>query len=52
MAIATPAAVTMFVAPGPMDEVATMICRRFDAFANAVAAWDIKLVVVIPWIER
>jgi hypothetical protein len=26
VAIATPAAVTMFVAPGPIDEVHTMIC--------------------------
>ncbi len=36
--MATPAAVTMFVAPGPMDEVATMICRRRIAFAYAIAA--------------
>ena len=31
--MATPAAVTMLVAPGPMDEVATMIWRRFLALA-------------------
>jgi len=30
---ATPAAVTMFVAPGPTDEVATMIWRRRTVFA-------------------
>ena len=32
-AIATPAAVTMFVAPGPIEDVATMIWRRRIAFA-------------------
>jgi len=37
-AIATPAAVTMLVAPGPTEEVATMIWRRFTALEYAVAA--------------
>ncbi len=36
--IATPAAVTKFVAPGPMDEVHTITCWRRMAFANAAAA--------------
>ena len=33
LAWATAAAVTMFVAPGPMELVATMICRRRIALA-------------------
>jgi hypothetical protein len=33
-----PAAVTMFRAPGPMDEVAIMICRRRLALAKPMAA--------------
>ena len=37
-AIATPAAVIMFVAPGPTDDVATITCWRRTAFANAAAA--------------
>ncbi len=37
-AIATPAAVTMFSAPGPIDDVATMICRRRIALAKPTAA--------------
>ena len=37
-ASAAPAAVTMFVAPGPIEDVATMICCRRIAFANASAA--------------
>ena len=37
-ASAAPAAVTMFVAPGPIEDVATMICCRRVAFANATAA--------------
>jgi hypothetical protein len=36
--MAMPAAVTMFVAPGPIDDVHTMICWRRIAFANAAAA--------------
>ena len=36
--IATPAAVTMFVAPGPIELVATMTCRRRVALPNATAA--------------
>ena len=35
---ATPAAVTMLVAPGPIELVATMICRRRLALAKATAA--------------
>ncbi len=35
---AIPAAVTMLSAPGPIELVATMICRRRFAFANATAA--------------
>ncbi|CAB4755724.1 unannotated protein [freshwater metagenome] len=38
LAMPTPAAVTKFVAPGPMDDVHTMICWRLIAFANAAAA--------------
>ncbi len=38
LAIATPAAVTMLVAPGPTEDVAIMIWRRRVAFAYAVAA--------------
>jgi hypothetical protein len=33
LAIATPAAVTMFSAPGPIDDVATMTWRRRIALA-------------------
>jgi hypothetical protein len=32
-ACATPAAVTMFSAPGPIDDVTTPTCRRWVAFA-------------------
>ena len=35
---AAPAAVTMFVAPGPTDEVATMIWRRCTVFVQEAAA--------------
>ena len=35
---ATAAAVTMLVAPGPIDDVATMIWRRRAALAKPVAA--------------
>ena len=38
LAWATAAAVTMFVAPGPMELVATMIWRRRMALAKATAA--------------
>ncbi len=38
---ATAAAVTMFVAPGPMDVVQAIMRRRACAFANAMAAWAI-----------
>ncbi len=38
LASATPAAVTRFRAPGPIDDVATMNCRRRIAFANPTAA--------------
>jgi hypothetical protein len=38
LAIAMPAAVTMFVAPGPIDDVQTMTCCRRIAFAKAAAA--------------
>ena len=36
--MATPAAVIMFAAPGPIDDVATMIWRAFIAFAYPTAA--------------
>ena len=36
MLCATPAAVTMFMAPGPIELVATMIWRRFLALARRV----------------
>ena len=35
---ATPAAVSMFMQPGPIDVVQAIICRRFLALANATAA--------------
>ncbi len=38
LAWATAAAVIMFVAPGPIELVATMIRRRRDALAKATAA--------------
>ena len=38
LAWATPAAVTMLSAPGPIDDVATMIWRRLVALANPTAA--------------
>ena len=55
LASAAPAAVTMFVAPGPIEDVATMICRRRVAFANATAAsampcsfWPRQVGSVVP----
>ena len=40
-AVAVAAAVTMFAAPGPTDDVTAMICLRFMCLANATAtcAW-------------
>ncbi len=38
LACATAAAVTMFIAPGPTDEVAAMNCRRRMALAKPMAA--------------
>ena len=38
LAVAQPAAVTMFIAPGPMELTHGMISRRFFCLANAVAA--------------
>ena len=38
LACATAAAVTMFMAPGPTDDVAAMNCRRRIAFAKPIAA--------------
>jgi hypothetical protein len=38
LACAVPAAVTMFSAPGPIEEVAIMICRRRLALAKPIAA--------------
>ena len=38
LAMAMPAAVTILVAPGPTDDVATMICWRRLALLNAAAA--------------
>jgi hypothetical protein len=41
LACAMPAAVTMLSAPGPIELVATMICRRRMALANPIAAMAI-----------
>jgi hypothetical protein len=35
--VAVAAPVTMFVAPGPIDEVHANVCRRLVAFANPLA---------------
>ena len=39
--VAPAAAVTMFVAPGPIDEVHANVCSRLCIFANAAAVWTI-----------
>jgi hypothetical protein len=38
LACATAAAVTMFIAPGPIDDVAAISCRRRIALAKPMAA--------------
>ena len=45
---ATAAAVTMFVAPGPIEVVQAIMRRRACALANAMAAMGHRLLVVSP----
>ena len=40
-ALAVAAAVTMFAAPGPTDDVTAMIFLRLHCFAKAIAVWAI-----------
>ena len=50
--VAAAAPVTMFVAPGPMDDVQAIVARRRLALANPAAVWTIACSLQGRWYGR
>ena len=52
LTVAVAAPVTMFVAPGPIDEVQANVCSRFRCLAYAVGDVDLALLVLGPVVRH